>query len=95
MVAQHCACLAVMIIAAERVVAAEPNDDLGSPEIGLPLVLFAGELAAALRPDQYRSELPADLIRTCEQTITAAALAASGCLSGLADTVQALSVLAG
>src|SRR5262249_47344025 len=95
MVGQHCACLAAMIIATRQIIAAEPHDDLAPPEIGLPLVLSAGELAAALQPDQYRSELPADLVHACEQTITTATLAAAGCLSGLAETIQALSALAG
>jgi hypothetical protein len=95
MVARHCACLAAMIAAAGHVIDAEPHDDLGTPELGLPLVLFAGELAAALQPGQYRSELPADLVQACEQTITTATLAAAGCLSGLAEAVQALSALAG
>jgi hypothetical protein len=95
MVAQHCACLAALVTAAGRVIEAEPPDDLGTPEIGLPLVLFAGELAAALQPDQFRSDLPADLVQACEQTITTATLAAAGCLSGLAGAIQTLSALAG
>jgi hypothetical protein len=95
MVAQHCACLAAMVSAADRIIAAEPHDDLGTPELGLPLVLFAGELAAALQPDQFRNELPGDLVQACEQTITTATLAAAGCLADLAETVQALSALAG
>jgi hypothetical protein len=95
MVAQHGACLAAMIAAAGRITDTEPGDDLGTPELGLPLVLFAGELAAALQPDQFRSELPADLVQACEQTVTTATLAAAGCLSGLAEAVQALSALAG
>jgi hypothetical protein len=44
MVGQHCACLAALVTAAGRVIEAEPHHDLGTPEIGLPLVLFAGEL---------------------------------------------------
>ena len=74
MVAQHCACLAAMIATAGQMIGAEPGDDLGTPELGLPLVLFAGELAATLQPDQYRGELPADLVQACEQTITTATL---------------------
>jgi hypothetical protein len=95
MVAQHCACLAAMVAAAGRIIAAEPHHDLGTPEIGLPLVLFAGELAAALQPGQFRNELPAELIQASEQTVTTATLAAARCLSGLAETVQAFSALAG
>lgn len=95
MVARHCACLAALLAAAGQVIAGEPQDDLGTPEIGLPLMLFAGELAAAIQPDSYRSELPDDLVRTCEQTITTATLAAAGCLSVRVEAVQALSALAG
>jgi hypothetical protein len=93
MVAQHCACLTAMASAISRETAAQ-NDDLGSPELGLPLVLFAGELAAALQPGQFRSELPEGLVQACEQTVTTATLAAAGCLAGLVETVQALSALA-
>ena len=95
LVAQHCACLSAMASAISRVITAEPNHDLGSPELGLPLVLFAGELAAAIQPDQFRGEIPASLVQTCEQTVTTATLAAAGCLAGLAETVQALSAPAG
>ena len=94
MVAQHCACLAAMASAVGRVIAAEPHDDLGAPELGLPLVLFAGELAAVLQPGQFRSDLPSTLVQTCEQTVTTSTLAAAGCLAGLVETVQALSALA-
>lgn len=95
MVAQHCACLTALTSAISRQAAAEEHDDLGSPELGLPLVLFAGELAAALQPGQFRSELPDGLVQACEQTVTTATLAAAGCLTGLVETVQALSALAG
>ena len=95
MVAQHCACLSAMASAVSRLITAEPHGDLGSPGLGLPLVLFAGELAAALLPDQFRGELPDHLVQACEQTVTAATHAAAGCLAGLVETVQALSVLAG
>jgi hypothetical protein len=95
MVAQHCACLAAMATAIGHVITAEPDDDLGAPELGLPLVLFAGELAAALQPGPFRTDLPDSLIHTCEQTVTTATLAAAGCLAGLAETVQALSALTG
>ena len=95
MVAQHCACLTVLASAVSQAAADRQPDDLGAPELGLPLVLFAGELAAALQPGQFRSELPADLVRACEQTVTTATLTAAGCLTGLVETVQALSALAG
>ncbi len=47
---QHRTCLMAMLVLVSNVIAAEPDDDLGTPELGLPLVLFAGELAAALEP---------------------------------------------
>jgi hypothetical protein len=94
MVAQHCACLTVMTSAISRDTA-EDHDELGSPELGLPLVLFAGEPAAALQPGQFRSELPGSLVQACEQTVTTATLASARCLAGLVETVQALSTLAG
>jgi cytochrome c1 len=93
MVAQHCACLTVMTSAISRETAAE-DDELSSPELGLPLVLFAGELAAALQPGQFRGELPGNLVEVCEQTVTAATLAAAGRLAGLVKTIQAFSALA-
>jgi hypothetical protein len=37
----------------------EDYEDLGAPELGLPLVLCAGELAAALQPGQFRRSFPA------------------------------------
>jgi hypothetical protein len=95
MVAQHCACLTAMTSAISCEAAAEEPDELGSPELGLPLVLFAGELAAALQPGQFRGELPGNLVQVCEQTVTTATLAAAGCLAGLVETVQALYALAG
>jgi hypothetical protein len=93
MVEQHRACLSAMLALVSQVVTDEPQEDLGAPELGLPLVLFAGELAAAIQPDQFRGQLPASLTRDCEQTIATATLTAAGCLSGLVDAVQALSVL--
>jgi hypothetical protein len=92
MAAQHCACL-TMMTSAITCDTAEEYGDLGSPELGLPLVLFAGELAAALQPGQFRGELPGNLVQVCEQTVTTATLAAARCLAGLVETVQALSAL--
>ena len=93
MIEQHRACLTAMLALISDVIAAEPDDDVGTPELGLPLVLFAGELAAAVQPDEFRDQLPADLVHDCEQAITKATLAAAGCLTGLVEAVQALSAL--
>ena len=93
MVEQHRACLAAMVRAADGVIAVTPRDDPGRPGAGLALVMFAAELASAVRPDEYRSELPAGLVASCEQTVTAATLAGAACLSGLVETVQMLAAL--
>jgi len=95
MVEQHRSCLAEMTGAADGVIAATPRDDPGRPGVGLALVLFAGELASAVRPDEFRGELPAGLVAACEQTVTAATLAAAACLAGLVEMAQLLSALAG
>lgn len=95
MVERHRACLAEMVGATDGVIAATPLDDPGRPGVGLALVLFAGELASAVRPDEFRGELPAGLVAACEQTVTAATLAAAACLAGLVEMAQLLSALAG
>lgn len=94
MVEQHRACLAAMASAGDRAIATTPGSDIGTPQVGLRMVLFAGELAAAIQPGQYRGELPASLVAACEQTVTAATLVAAECLAGLVQTVQTLSALA-
>ncbi len=94
MIAQHAACLLALTTAAVRAVTAEPGDDLGAPEVGLPVLMFAGELAAAIQPGEFRDQLPANLVAACEQAVTTATATAAGCLAGLVDAVQALSALA-
>ena len=95
MVEQHRACLSEMVLAADGVIAVTPRDDPGRPGVGLALVLFAGELASAVRPDEFRGELPAGLVAACEQQVTAAVLAAAACLAGLVEMAQLLSALTG
>jgi hypothetical protein len=91
MVEEHRACLEAMVAAADRLIGATTTDDPGWTGPGLALVLFAGELASAVRPDEFRGQLPARLVSACEQTVTAATLAAAGCLAGVIEAVQALS----
>lgn len=95
MVEQHRQCLSSMTHAVDELLAATPWDDLGRPEVGLSLLLFAAELASALRPDQFRDQLPAEQIADCEQTVTAATLAAAACMTGLIAAVQILADLVG
>jgi hypothetical protein len=94
MVAQHAACLIALTTAATRAITAMPGDELGAPEVGLPVLMFAGELATALQPGEYRDQLPASLVAACQDAVTAATVTAAGCLAGLVDAVQALSALA-
>ncbi len=94
MVAQHAACLIALTTAATRAVTADPGGELGAPEVGLPVLMFAGELAAALQPGEHRDRLPDSLVAASEQAVTAATLTAAGCLAGLVDAVQTLSALA-
>lgn len=68
---------------------------ISHPGVGLQVVMFAGELAAALRPMALDGELPAQVVRDCEQTLAAAMLTAADCLAGLSDLMQALGELAG
>lgn len=95
MVEQHRECLVQMTGMVDEMIAVTARDDLGRPDAGLALVMFAAELASAVRADEYRGELPAGLVRSCEQAVTAATLAAGACLSGLVDTMQVLSALVG
>lgn len=95
MVERHRECLAQMTGMVDEMIAVTARDDLNRPDAGLALVMFAAELASAVRADEYRGELPEGLVRSCEQAVTAATLAAGACLSGLVETMQALSALVG
>lgn len=94
MVAQHAACLIALTSAAARAVTEDPGGELGTPEIGLPVLMFAGELAAVVQPGDHREHLPDNLVAASEQAVTAATLIAAGCLAGLVDAIQTMSALA-
>jgi hypothetical protein len=93
MVAEHHQCLSSLVCAIDEQITLTPWNDPGRPEVGLALVLFAGELASAVRPDEFRAQLPAPLVAACEQTVTAAMLAAAACLAGLTEMMQVLAQL--
>jgi hypothetical protein len=95
MVEQHRESLVELTGAADGVIAVTARDDPGRPGAGLALLMFAAELASAVRPDEYRGELPGGLVAACEQAVTAAALAAAACLSGFTETIEVLSALLG
>jgi len=93
MVEKHRESLAELTGAVDRLIAVTARDDPGRPGAGLALLMWAAELAPAVRPDEYRDELLAGQAGDCEQAVTAAALAAAACLSGFTEMVQALSAL--
>jgi hypothetical protein len=95
MVDDHRECLATMVALVDQAMTQAAADDLGHPGVGLSLVMFAGELAAALRPTDFGAELPEQLVRVCEQTVTAAMVSAADCLAGLSDMIAAVGELAG
>jgi hypothetical protein len=95
MVERHRESLEELTGAVDALIAVTGRDDPGRPGAGLALLMFAAELASAVRPDEYRGDLPAGLVAACEQAVTAAALAAAACLSGFTETVEALAALLG
>ena len=95
MVERHRESLEELTGAADAVIAVTARDDPGRPGAGLALLMFAAELASAVRPDEYRGELPAGLVAACEQAVTAAALAAAACLTGFTEMIEVLSALVG
>ena len=95
MVARHRECLARWTATADGTVSATSLDELERPDTGLALLMFAAELAAAVRPDAYRDELPGELVTACEQAVSAATLVAAACVSEFAEAFQVLSALVG
>jgi hypothetical protein len=93
MVEQHQVSLEELTAGVDAVIAVTGRNDPGRPGVGLALLMWAAELASAVRPDEYRSDLPAGLVTACEQAVAAAALAAAACLSGFTETVEVLSAL--
>jgi hypothetical protein len=95
MVGGHRECLSTLVGVADELIATSEVGDPCRPGFGLALVMFAGGLASAIRPDEFGGELPEDLIAVCAQTVTAAMLAAAGCLAGMVGMYQALSEVLG
>ena len=94
MVAQYAACLIAFTTAADRAVTADTGGELGTPEVGMPVLMSASELAAVVQPGQHRDQLPDGLVAASEQAISAANLTAAECLADIFDAVQPLSALA-
>jgi hypothetical protein len=95
MVHKHRECLSVMVGAADELIATSEIDDPRRSIVGLTVVMFAGELASAIRPGGLDGELPEELIAVCGHTVTAATLAAAGCLVGMVGMLQTLAEIVG
>jgi len=90
MVEEHLKRLDEMVEAADVLIELAPTDHPLRPEVGLGLVMFAGELASAIRPDEFGPELPEDLVSSSMETVTESMAAAAGCLASLSAMYQAL-----
>jgi hypothetical protein len=95
MVGEHRECLSTLVGVADELIATSEVDDPRRPGLGLALVMLAGELASATHVDEFGGELPEQLIGACAQTVTAAMLAAAGCLAGMVGMYRALAEVLG
>ena len=95
MVREHRECLSAMVCEAAELTATSQVGDPRRSVVGLALVMFAGELASAIRPGGFDGELSEQLISVCEQTVTAAMLVAAGCLVEMVGMLQTLAETVG
>lgn len=95
MVTCHLAVLAAMGLEATGIMKTHPPRRFGAPEIGLPVLLFAAELAAAVQQSAFRDEMPDALVEACDQTIGTATIIAAESLAGLVSAFQAAAAVAG
>jgi len=95
MVGEHRECLSMLVGVSDELIATSGVDDPRRPGLGLAVVMFAGELASAIRLDEFGGELPEDLVAVCAQTVTAAMLAAAGCLAGTVGMYRVLAEVLG
>jgi hypothetical protein len=84
-----------MIRATDESVEEMAGGDLGEPGVGVGGVAVRGRDGLGGGPEEFRTELSAVLVSACEQTVTSAALAATGCLVELVTATQTLSALVG
>ena len=89
MVQEHRQCLGQLLAAADELLALTSIDDPVRPAAGLGLVMFSGELAAAVRSREFMLEpLPGALRQVCLETVTAAMSTAAGCLVMMAAVLS-------
>lgn len=95
MVQEHQQCLGQLLAATDELLALTMIDDLARPTAGLALVMFSGELAAALRASEFVLEpLPEALWAVCTETVTAAMSTAAGCLVMMTEMMELAAVTA-
>ena len=95
MVREHRECLSAMVCATDELIATSEIDDPRRATAGLTVVMFAGELASAIRPGEFDGELCEQLMSACEQTVTAAMATAAGCLLDVVEMLQLLAETVG
>ena len=89
MVQEHRQCLGQLLAAADELLALTSIDDPARPAAGLGLVMFSGELPAAVRSHEFMLEpLPEALRQVCLETVTAAMSTAAGCLVMMAAVLS-------
>ena len=95
MVREHRFALAELLAAADELLALTTVDDPGRPSVGLALVMFSGELAAALGAQEFVLEPLSDALRlVCLETVTAAMSTAAGCLVMMGEMVELAGAMA-
>ena len=87
MVQEHRQCLGQLLAATDELLALTTMDDPARPAAGLALVMFSGELAAALRARELEP-LPEALRQVCLETVTAAMASAAGCLVMMTEMME-------
>jgi len=94
MVQEHRQCLGQLLAATDELLVLTIDDPV-RPAAGLALVMFSGELASALRADQFVLEpLPQELRQVCTETVTAAMASAAGCLVMMTEMVELAGAMA-
>ncbi len=95
MVQQHRMCLGQLLAGTDELLGLTRIDDPARLEVGLALVMFAGELASALRAGEFVPEpLPEALRQVCTETVTAAMASAAGCLVMMTEMVELAGAMA-
>jgi hypothetical protein len=95
MVREHRFALADLLAAADDLLALTTVDDPERPSVGLALVMFSGELAAALGAQEFVVEpLSAALRLVCLETVAAAMSTAAGCLVKMGEMVELAGAMA-